>query len=164
MFLLETDAKLVLSWYHVSAVVKEGARGIAFESAHGRSVHETTATNPEFNDIFNSGIACTSRIIAGAIISAYENGFEGIETIVDVGGGTGSLVAEIVKANSPRIKGINFDLRHVVDCAPMYPGVTHVGGDMFECVPTADAFIMKVRLIWGIIRVLEKNTLMCNNV
>lgn len=51
-----------------------------------------------------------------------------------VGGGVGMAVAEIVKAH-PRIRGINFDLPDVVASAPKYPGVTHLGGDMFHASP-----------------------------
>ncbi|MED6222661.1 hypothetical protein PIB30_066450 [Stylosanthes scabra] len=40
-------------------------------------------------------------------------------------------------------KGINFDLPHVIEDAPSYPGVEHVGGDMFVSVPKADAVFMK---------------------
>ncbi|RVW46418.1 xanthohumol 4'-O-methyltransferase [Vitis vinifera] len=57
-------------------------------------------------------------------------------------GGTGGAVAEVVKAY-PHIKGINFDLPHVVATAPAYKGVSHVGGDMFESIPNADAIFMK---------------------
>ncbi|KAI3898264.1 hypothetical protein MKX03_011332, partial [Papaver bracteatum] len=52
------------------------------------------------------------------------------------------MIAEIVKAN-PQIQGINFDLPHVVATASDFPGVKHVGGDMFTDIPKADAFIMK---------------------
>ena len=69
-----------------------------------------------------------------------------VGSLVDVGGGTGSVLAEIVKSY-PHIKGINFDLPHVVAMAPIYDGITHVGGDMFEAIPNADAVFMKVRII-----------------
>ena len=67
---------------------------------------------------------------------------------MDVGGGIGSAVAEIVKS-FPHIKGINFDLPHVVATAPMYDGVKHVGGDMFQAIPNADAVFMKVKVQIG---------------
>ncbi|KAG5521950.1 hypothetical protein RHGRI_034241 [Rhododendron griersonianum] len=51
-------------------------------------------------------------------------------------------MAEVVKAH-PHIKGTNFDLPHIVDTAPVYPGVAHVGGDMFESLSRADAILMK---------------------
>lgn len=42
------------------------------------------------------------------------------------------------------MKGINFDLHHVISEAPPYPGVRHVAGDMFKEVPSgADAILMK---------------------
>ncbi|KAE8075889.1 hypothetical protein FH972_014572 [Carpinus fangiana] len=54
--------------------------------------------------------------------------------------GTGELFAEIVKTH-PHIKGINFDLPHV-STAPLHEGVSHVGGDMFDTIPNADAIFM----------------------
>ncbi|KAL6143752.1 hypothetical protein ACLB2K_054447 [Fragaria x ananassa] len=85
-----------------------------------------------------------SKITMKAILAGYKGGFEDVATLVDVGGGTGSAVAEIVKAY-PSIKGINFDLPHVVATAPVYHGVSHVGGDMFDegSIPNADAIFMK---------------------
>ncbi|KAL8162206.1 hypothetical protein V2J09_013695 [Rumex salicifolius] len=56
---------------------------------------------------------------------------EGISTLVDVGGGIGSSLNMII-SSYPSIKGVNFDLPHVVHNAPAYPGVEHVGGDMFS--------------------------------
>lgn len=65
--------------------------------------------------------------------------------IVDVGGGVGMAVAEIVKAH-PRIRGINFEISDVVALLHQstYPGVTHLGGDMFHAIPYGDAIFMKV--------------------
>ncbi|KAF2283209.1 hypothetical protein GH714_043541 [Hevea brasiliensis] len=70
--------------------------------------------------MFNSGMACTARVVIRAILVGYKNGFGCVGSLVDVGGGTGDLVSEIVK--SPHIKGINFDLPHVVATAPEYKG------------------------------------------
>ncbi|KAL0317918.1 UNVERIFIED_CONTAM: Caffeic acid 3-O-methyltransferase 1 [Sesamum angustifolium] len=66
----------------------------------------------------------------------------GLKTVVDVGGGTGATLNMIVSKH-PSIKGINFDLPHVIEDAPSYPGVEHVGGDMFVSVPKGDAIFMK---------------------
>ncbi|GFY88179.1 O-methyltransferase family protein [Actinidia rufa] len=74
--------------------------------------------------------------------SDYKDGFDSVESVVDVGGGSGSTMIEIVKAH-PHIKGTNFDLPHVVATAPAYPGVTHVGGDMLESIPHADVIPMQ---------------------
>ncbi|XP_070677064.1 caffeic acid 3-O-methyltransferase-like [Malus domestica] len=49
----------------------------------------------------------------------------------------------MIVSKYPSIKGINFDLPHVIEDAPQYPGVEHVGGDMFVSVPKGDAIFMK---------------------
>ncbi|CAN4113727.1 unnamed protein product [Withania somnifera] len=43
----------------------------------------------------------------------------------------------------PHIKGVNFDLPHVIKEAPAYPGVEHVSGDMFQSVPQGDMIFIK---------------------
>ncbi|KAL5145757.1 Caffeic acid 3-O-methyltransferase [Glycine soja] len=91
--------------------------------------------------VFNKGMADHSTITMKKILETY-TGFEGLKSLVDVGGGTGAVVNMIV-SKYPTIKGINFDLPHVIGDAPSYPGVEHVGGDMFVSVPEADAIFMK---------------------
>ncbi|ONK79660.1 uncharacterized protein A4U43_C01F8710 [Asparagus officinalis] len=39
--------------------------------------------------------------------------------------------------------GVNFDLPEVVAGAPEFPGIIHVGGDMFKFIPQGDAIFMK---------------------
>ena len=53
------------------------------------------------------------------------------------------MIVEIVKTH-PHIKGTNFDLPHVAT-APIRKGVSRVGGNMFEPIPTIDAIFMKVK-------------------
>ncbi|KAM4105989.1 hypothetical protein ACJW30_04G029600 [Castanea mollissima] len=43
----------------------------------------------------------------------------------------------------PSVKGINFDLPQVIQHAPSYPGIEHVGGDMYVSVPKGDAIMIK---------------------
>nr|KJB52490.1 hypothetical protein B456_008G264700 [Gossypium raimondii] len=50
----------------------------------------------------------------------------------------------MIVSKYPTIKGINFDLPHVIENAPTCPGVEHVGGDMFASVPKGDTIFMKV--------------------
>ena len=69
-----------------------------------------------------------------------------MDSLMDVGGGHGSVMAAIT-AKYPHIRGINFDMPHVIQTAPSIPGVEHVGGDMFkaETLPRVANIIMKVR-------------------
>ncbi|KAI3745250.1 hypothetical protein L1987_58360 [Smallanthus sonchifolius] len=94
-----------------------------------------------------------------AVIESYPEVFEGPKTLVDVGGGDGTAIRLIVEAY-PWIKGINFDLPHVVSIAPATVGVEHVGGCMFDHVPKADAvYLMKILHDWAdedCIKILRK--------
>nr|AWH62810.1 O-methyltransferase [Camptotheca acuminata] len=147
MLLMENHPWFLAPWHCLSRCVKEG--GIAFEKAHGRQIWDFASINPEFNKIFNDAMECTAKFTMRAIISGYKEGFGCVGSLVDVGGGTGGVMAEIVNAN-PHIKGINFDLPHVVVTAPEYPGVCHIGGDMFKDIPKADAVFMKwIMHDWG---------------
>lgn len=140
MLMMENHPLLLAPWHCLSKCVKEG--GIAFKKAHGKEIWDFGSENPEFNKLFNDGMECTSRVLMRAIVSKYKDGFESIGSLVDLGGGIGGSISEIVKSY-PHIKGINYDLPHVIATAPDYPGVSHVGGDMFEAVPKADAVFMK---------------------
>ncbi|KAK0581600.1 hypothetical protein LWI29_015755 [Acer saccharum] len=69
-------------------------------------------------------------------------GFEQFKQLVDVGGGLGTTLS-VITSKYPHIKAINFDLPHVINDAPSYPGVEHLSGDMFQSVPKGDAIILK---------------------
>ncbi|XP_054790297.1 (R,S)-reticuline 7-O-methyltransferase-like [Prosopis cineraria] len=158
MVIMENHPWQLAPWHFLSACAREG--GIAFEKAHGCEIWDFASKNGAFNKIFNDGLACAVKFIMEALLREYKDGFTNIETLVDVGGGTGGAVAEIVKAH-PHIKGINFDLPHVIATADQRPGVTHVGGDMFQSVPAADAILLKwVLHDWSdehCIKILEKS-------
>ncbi|KAB2042342.1 hypothetical protein ES319_D02G209000v1 [Gossypium barbadense] len=140
MVLMENHPWQMAPWHYFSQCAKEG--GTAFKKAHGCEIWDLTSRDPNFNKLFNDGLACTSKFITSAILSGYKQGFNSIGSLVDVGGGTGGLISEIVKVY-PHIKGVNFDLPHVVSTAPAYNGVSHIGGDMFNAIPNTDAIIIK---------------------
>ncbi|KAJ6376230.1 hypothetical protein OIU77_001074 [Salix suchowensis] len=126
-------------WYYLKDAILDG--GIPFNKAYGMTAFEYHGTDPRFNKVFNRGMSDHSTITMKKILETYK-GFEGLKSLVDVGGGTGAVVNTIV-SKYPSIKGINFDLPHVIEDAPSYPGVEHVGGDMFVSIPKADAVFMK---------------------
>lgn len=144
MVLMEDHPLQMAPWHCFSQCVREG--GFAFRKAHGVDIWELAAANPSFNKLFNDGLASTNGVVMRTVVKEYGEEFKKLKSLVDVGGGTGSAVAEIVKAY-PHIKGINFDLPHVVATAPPHAGVSHVGGDMFESIPQADAVFLKVLFI-----------------
>ncbi|KAL8256849.1 hypothetical protein R6Q59_028890 [Mikania micrantha] len=112
--------------------------------AYGVEIFYLFSSNPELNKVFNESMACRTRFELDAIMSTYDFGsLKG--SLVDVGGGIGVILNEIV-TKYPRLKGINFDLPHVVSSAPSYEGVTHVGGNMFQALSPADSYLIKVLL------------------
>ncbi|OIW15324.1 hypothetical protein TanjilG_10764 [Lupinus angustifolius] len=137
--LMNQDKVLMESWYYLKDAVLEG--GIPFNKAYGVTAFDYHGTDPRFNKVFNKGMSDHSTITMKKILETY-TGFEGLKSLVDVGGGTGAVINKIV-SKYPKLKGINFDLPHVIEDAPSYPGVEHVGGDMFVSIPKADAVFMK---------------------
>jgi hypothetical protein len=136
---MNQDKILMESWYYLKEAVLDG--GIPFNKAYGMTAFEYHGTDPRFNKVFNRGMADHSTITMKKILDTY-TGFDNLKSLVDVGGGTGAIINTIVTRH-PTIKGINFDLPHVIEDAPSYPGVEHVGGDMFVSVPKGDAIFMK---------------------
>ncbi|KAK6946491.1 O-methyltransferase domain [Dillenia turbinata] len=146
--LLEGSPPMLAPWHGLSSrVLANGSP--AFKSTHGEDVWSYAAANPAHSELIDNAMACDARVAISAIVNGCPEIFEGISTLVDVGGGNGTALGLLVKA-FPWIKGINFDLPHVASVAPARDGITHVGGDMFKSVPQADAaFIMWVLHDWG---------------
>ena len=86
----------------------------AFEKAHGASVSDWLEENPHAAEVFNEANAVRSANSSRAIIDAYD--FSGINTLTDVGGGFGVLMAEILTA-SPLMNGVVADIPSVIQKA-----------------------------------------------
>ncbi|KAK2365353.1 hypothetical protein P8452_68180 [Trifolium repens] len=127
------------SWSELKGAIVEG--GIPFNRVYGMHAFEYPRVDPRFNDVFNKAMLSSTTINMKRILEFYQ-GFEHVTKLVDVGGGLGHNL-KLITAKYSHIHGINFDLPHVLQNAPNYPGVEHVGGDMFESVPTGDAIFMK---------------------
>ncbi|XP_022135680.1 (R,S)-reticuline 7-O-methyltransferase-like [Momordica charantia] len=140
--LLESSPTMLAPWQKLSTCVKEG-NGIApFEAAHGMDVWSYAAGDAVHSALINQAMACSGRMITvPAILEGCKEIFEGVGCVVDVGGGNGTNLSMIVKA-WPWIRGINFDLPHVISVAQECMGVQHVGGDMFDSIPKADAALL----------------------
>jgi hypothetical protein len=140
LVLLQNHQSTISSLLCLTQCVKDG--GVGFNKVYGCKVWEFASANPEYNKVFNDAMSSTVDILMGVFLPAYKDGFTGIRTLVDVGGGIGTTLSEIVKFH-PHIRAINFDLPHVIATAPANERVTHIGGSMLEAVPSGDAIIMK---------------------
>ena len=126
----------------------------AFPRAHGMSLWEYKAGHPEIGGPFDRWMSRQSDQHNAALVAAYD--FSSFRVLADVGGGQGSTLAAILRANSS-LRGILLDLPHVVaQPAPLEEaGVADrcevIGGDMLQGVPMgADAYVIKrVLMDWG---------------
>lgn len=138
--LMITDRVSMESWYHLKDAVVHG--GVPFSLAHGGMTEfEYHGSDPRFSKVFNDGMRSHSVVVMKNLLDIYR-GFDGVDVLVDVGGGTGGTIGMITAKHS-HIRGINFDLPHVIAQAPPLPGVDHVGGDVFASIPSGDAIFMK---------------------
>nr|TKS14352.1 eugenol O-methyltransferase family protein [Populus alba] len=133
------DNVFLQSWSQLKDAVLEG--GVAFDRVHGAHAFEYPGLDPRFNQVFNTAMYNQTTVVLENMLEAY-TGFKNLKQLVEIGGGMGHTIKAII-SKYPHIKGINFDLPHVIDHAPPCPGVEHVGGDMFESVPKGDAIFLK---------------------
>ncbi|KAI4331564.1 hypothetical protein MLD38_029742 [Melastoma candidum] len=80
------------------------------------TIFEYMGVDPAFKDNFNNAVAAHTTLVMKSILHVY-SGFEGLTSLVDVGGGTGKCFNMVI-TEYPGIKGINFDLDHVTKSAP----------------------------------------------
>jgi hypothetical protein len=132
-------------WSRLEYCVRTGKQ--AMEQVYGTPIFDYFKQHPEEAQIFNDAMTSISTGDSPAVVDAYS--FDGIRTIVDVGGGHGLLLATILERN-PQMKGILYDAPHVIEGAkngplkPVMERCTLASGDMFSSVPAgADAYIMK---------------------
>ncbi len=132
-------------WSRLEYCVRTGKQ--ALEQIYGAPIFEYFKQHPDEWQIFNDAMTSISTGDSPAVADAYS--FEGIRTIVDVGGGHGLLLATIL-ARNPQMKGTLYDEPHVIEGAkngplkPVMERCTLASGDMFSSVPAgADAYVMK---------------------
>ncbi|GFQ05226.1 trans-resveratrol di-o-methyltransferase [Phtheirospermum japonicum] len=142
LVLLTLEPNLTEPWHHLSEWFKSDDP-TPFVTTHGRTFWEQAEKDPWLNQLFNESMASDTRLATSVIVRDCGHVFRGLKSVVDVGGGTGSMAKAIVDA-FPALKCSVLDLPHVV--AGLEEGnenLSFVGGDMFESIPPADAVFMK---------------------
>ncbi|CAI8597964.1 unnamed protein product [Vicia faba] len=148
LLLLQTSPVIVIPWLSLSDRVLVNGNP-SFQKVHGEDLWGYAASNRDYSNLFNDAMACDAKVVVPAIIEGCSELFDGVKSVVDVGGGNGTTLNILVKT-FPWIQGINFDLAHVIDVAPKYDGIQHVAGDMFTSVPKVDVVFLKwVLHDWG---------------
>lgn len=121
--------------------------GAAHDHVFGQTVWGYMRDNPEEGAAFNRGLAEVRKDEHGEVAQAYD--WTGVNTIVDVGGGAGSLIAAILQV-SPDMTGTLLDLPEVLGDADhllVQRGVRErcnlIGGSFFDPIAaTGDRWIL----------------------
>ncbi|XP_034701359.1 trans-resveratrol di-O-methyltransferase-like [Vitis riparia] len=113
-----------------------------FVTAYGKPFWDYAAHEPKFNNFFNEAMASDSQLIASVVVGECKEVFRGLSSLIDVGGGTGTMAKVIAKA-FPHLKCTVFDQPHVVANLQGGENLEFVGGDIFEAIPPADAILLK---------------------
>lgn len=120
----------------------------AWAQMHGDDVFGYFGMNPGAAAIFNRAMSSLTALATKAVVEGYD--FSGINTLIDIAGGHGRLLADIVAAN-PNMRGVLFDLPHVIEGArenvaqsEAAARIEFASGDFFKSVPAGgDAYLMK---------------------
>jgi SAM-dependent methyltransferase len=110
------------------------------------SLFDYLRQNGDAADAFHRGMADVSSLLAYAVLMAYD--FAGISSIVDIGGGHGTLLEKILQFH-PKVTGTVFDTSLTIERAKHLGSnvcarrCSYVAGDFFASVPQgADAYLL----------------------
>ncbi|KDO38698.1 hypothetical protein CISIN_1g046950mg, partial [Citrus sinensis] len=121
----------------------KGTEITLWETVHGIKFWEFMNQNPAINQRFNEAMASDSEIMTTFVVkSECKQIFEGLGSLVDVGGGNGTF-SRIISEAFPGIKCTVLDLPHAVANLPEADNLKYIAGDMFRFIPPADAFLFK---------------------
>jgi SAM-dependent methyltransferase len=119
----------------------------AFDQMYGTSIYRYLSDHPGQARLFGAAAATFHAQAITHIADGHD--FSRYGTVVDVGGGTGTLLAAILQRH-PAVHGILFDRPDVVEKASetfertgLTDRVDLVSGDFFESVPSGDALLIK---------------------
>ena len=121
----------------------------AYEKLFGKSdaLFDRFQKDPVAAELFNAMMTGYSTLHLTGVLDAYD--FSTIKKLVDVGGGHGKNIAEILKRH-PKMRGVLFDMPHAFEGgkktiaqAGLSDRCEVVSGDFFKAVPNgADAYLL----------------------
>jgi ubiquinone/menaquinone biosynthesis C-methylase UbiE len=160
--LLRSDATYSLrSWTVLCGKYLQPVLGNLLHSLRtGQSARELVGRPEAFRElehdeqaalVFNRAMAELTSLISAEVVQRYR--FEGMQRIVDVGGGYGVLLAAVLKAQ-PSARGMLLDRAHAIDNAKIHLAAAGLAdrcdfivGDFFDSVPaSADGYLLKAVL------------------
>lgn len=133
-------------WSGLLGAVRTG--GVAYPSVFGRSFWEDLDAHPDVAASFDALMGPAGHGAPDPEIQLAD-GWSAVRTVVDVGGGTGALLAEVLRAR-PGVRGVLVDLPRTVarsqemfQAAGVADRVTVVGQSFFDPLPAGDLYLLK---------------------
>ncbi|KAM3339531.1 putative O-methyltransferase 3 [Capsicum galapagoense] len=115
----------------------------AFYTAYGDLFWSKLSRDTSSGNWFHANMARDSRSFMNVLIgNEFKDVFKGLTSLVDVGGGTGTVAMAITK-KFPDMKCIVLDLPPVVANLQGSENLEFVAGDMFQKIPAANAVLLK---------------------
>jgi enamine deaminase RidA (YjgF/YER057c/UK114 family) len=132
-------------WAEFPYSIATGETGM--EKVHGMGIFDYFAKDPELAGHFSAAMVGFHGGEPPAVAAAYD--FSPFGTVVDVGGATGNMLCAVL-AKHPKVKGVLYDLPHVVEDAPalikergLSDRIRIESGSFFERAPAGgDAYIL----------------------
>jgi hypothetical protein len=128
-------------WEHLDYSLRTG-RSAAEKTLPNGGFWKYYADHPEHSRLFNDAMTSKAHGQTAGILATYD--FSGIGSIADIGGGNGHLLQAILAA-TPDLRGVLFDLPHVIDQASAVASdrLELWPGDFFQdALPACDAYLM----------------------
>ncbi|WP_306335194.1 methyltransferase [Streptomyces sp. KL118A] len=141
-----TEPIMLRGWDDLDEAVRTG--DTTFDAVFGTDFFSHLKAHPEQSARFNAAMSQSSRATADMLPKVYD--FGAFRTVADVGGGSGTLLAPVLRAY-PDLTGIIHDTEEGLAQAPAElarHGLTErcalVAGDFFRAVPEgADLYLLK---------------------
>lgn len=133
-------------WAYLARSIRTGEN--AFELANGKPLFEYLDERPDEAELYHSAVDTFTSAQAAALSGLGL--FNDVRTFVDVGGGRGTLVVELLD-RQPNLRAVLFDRPEVVarskerlrDCAVNHR-IEYLGGDFFRSIPAGhDCYVIK---------------------
>ena len=150
---LEEGPQHYALWKHLPAMVRDGKQN-AFIREFGCMAFDHARTSQDYAERFKQAMTSYSAVQSSLVLEALRGyDLSGIRTFCDVAGGYGHLMCALLLAY-PGLRGTVVDLPEVVEDVQelwatklgLQQRCQYVAGDMFEAVPRADAYSLKMIL------------------
>ncbi|MDP9863625.1 MULTISPECIES: methyltransferase [Streptosporangium] len=141
-----TDPAMLTAWQNLEFSVRTGRP--AFDEAFGTDFFGHLSGDPELSELYNTAMSQGTRGVAEALARSYDFGRSG--TVVDVGGGDGTLIAAVLREH-PGLRGVIYDsptgasrAEETLRRAGVAGRCRIEAGDFFAGVPEgADLYLLK---------------------